>query len=329
MRPHEFAEQIGVSVETLRRWDRTGKLKAKRTPSNHRYCTEDDLAQAKGLKPISEERLIKVYCRVSSQKQKSELANQKAAMEQFCLARGYAVDEWIEEIGVLLNFKRRKFLKWAWADSIATEVKQIYSQLVTARQLNIARIKEQIKKKTKKAKTIFKSLSKVKNPTAKQQQLALGLKSKLLKIQSLKDDLKQLESTDRLSICFGSKKLFNAQHHLKENGYKNHDEWLADWKKKRGGRFFCIGKSQAGGGTMIKIFHVSGDDFKAVVTLPRFMQSEYGRVLEIPFQVNECRRRRKSTLLSALEQQKPITVQVFRREHKSDQWYIHLTTYVQ
>ena len=31
MRPHEFAEQIGVSVETLRRWDRTGKLKAKRT----------------------------------------------------------------------------------------------------------------------------------------------------------------------------------------------------------------------------------------------------------------------------------------------------------
>ncbi len=31
MRPHEFAEQIGVSVEKLRSWDRTGKLKAKRT----------------------------------------------------------------------------------------------------------------------------------------------------------------------------------------------------------------------------------------------------------------------------------------------------------
>ncbi len=31
-------------------------------------------------------------------------------MEQFCLARGYAVDEWIEEIGGGLNFKRRKFL---------------------------------------------------------------------------------------------------------------------------------------------------------------------------------------------------------------------------
>ena len=110
MRPHEFAKEIGVSVETLRRWDRTGKLKAKRTPSNHRYYTEEDLAQAFGLKPISDERLIKVYCRVSSQKQKNELANQKRAMEQFCLARGYGVDEWIEEIGGGLNFKRKKFL---------------------------------------------------------------------------------------------------------------------------------------------------------------------------------------------------------------------------
>lgn len=110
MRPHEFAEKIGVSVETLRRWDRTGKLKAKRTPSNHRYYTEEDLLQARGLKPITEERLIKVYCRVSSAKQKNELANQKLSMEQFCLARGYAVDEWVEEIGGGLNFKRKKFL---------------------------------------------------------------------------------------------------------------------------------------------------------------------------------------------------------------------------
>ncbi len=110
MRPHEFAEQIGVSVETLRRWDRTGKLKAKRTPSNHRYYTEEDLLQARGLKPITEERLIKVYCRVSSAKQKNELANQKLSMEKFSLARGYAVDEWVEEIGGGLNFKRKKFL---------------------------------------------------------------------------------------------------------------------------------------------------------------------------------------------------------------------------
>lgn len=42
-KPKEFAEAIGVSVKTLQRWDNLGKLKAKRTPSNHRYYTEEDL----------------------------------------------------------------------------------------------------------------------------------------------------------------------------------------------------------------------------------------------------------------------------------------------
>ncbi|MGK7958853.1 MAG: IS200/IS605 family accessory protein TnpB-related protein, partial [Crocosphaera sp.] len=31
----------------------------------------------------------------------------------------------------------------------------------------------------------------------------------------------------------------------------------------------------------------------------------------------------------ALESNKPVTVQIFRREHKDNQWYIHLSTYVQ
>ncbi|MDJ0530972.1 MAG: hypothetical protein QNJ70_00530 [Xenococcaceae cyanobacterium MO_207.B15] len=227
------------------------------------------------------------------------------------------------------SYQSRFNIQWAWADSIAREVKQTYSQLTTAKKRNIARIKEQIKKKTSLAKAIFKSLSKIKNPTVKQQNQLRGLKSKILKIQSLNKQLIELESTDRLHICFGSKKLFNDQYHLSQNGYNNHSEWLHDWRKKRGGRFYCVGKSSVGGGTMIKIFHINGDDFKAVVMLPRFMQSEQVEKLEISFQITECRRHRKSSLLYALEKQKPITVQIFRREHKSDQWYIHLTTYIQ
>ena len=30
-----------------------------------------------------------------------------------------------------------------------------------------------------------------------------------------------------------------------------------------------------------------------------------------------------------MEANKPVTVQIFRREHKNNQWYIHLSTYVQ
>lgn len=234
----------------------------------------------------------------------------------------------MSEAEIEKTYQSRFNIQWAWADSLATEVRQTYKQLTTAKKLNIARITEQIKKKVARAKAIFKSLSKVKNPTSSQRNKALGLRSKLLKIESLKKQLVQLKSTDRLHICMGSKKLFDAQYHLAENGYNSHEEWLSDWRKKRGGRFFCVGKSTKGGGTMIKISHIEQDDFQAQIQLPRFMWTEYGKTLKLPFQVTECRRRRKSSLLYALQQQLPITVQVFRREHKQDQWYIHLTTYV-
>ena len=39
----EAAELIGVSVKTLQRWDRDGKLVASRTPSNRRYYTKNQL----------------------------------------------------------------------------------------------------------------------------------------------------------------------------------------------------------------------------------------------------------------------------------------------
>lgn len=111
MKPNEFAERLGVSVKTLQRWDNSGKLKAKRTISNHRYYTEEDLAVARGLKPQCTKRQVVVYCRVSSAKQKNELQNQKEAMAQFCLAKGLCVDQWICEIGGGMNFKRREFLR--------------------------------------------------------------------------------------------------------------------------------------------------------------------------------------------------------------------------
>ena len=43
----EAAELIGVSVKTLQRWDRDGKLVANRTPSNRRYYTDSQLKNIK------------------------------------------------------------------------------------------------------------------------------------------------------------------------------------------------------------------------------------------------------------------------------------------
>jgi putative resolvase len=51
-----------------------------------------------------------VYCRVSSANQRADLASQVTAMEQFCLARGMSVDEWVKEIGGGMNLRRKKLL---------------------------------------------------------------------------------------------------------------------------------------------------------------------------------------------------------------------------
>jgi putative resolvase len=88
----QFAALAGVAVKTLQRWDREGRLKpAARTPGNRRLYTQEPLNRLLNHAP-QRERVVVAYLRVSSQAQKPDLSNQKAALEQFCSARGMAVN---------------------------------------------------------------------------------------------------------------------------------------------------------------------------------------------------------------------------------------------
>lgn len=244
----------------------------------------------------------------------------------------------LTESEVEKKLQREFNLQWAWADSIATEALATFNQLTTAKQLHIEQIKQRIKVKTKKAKQTLKVLEKrIKKPFKSQAESEktakeiLGLKSKVAKTISLEKELSQLEETQRLHICFGSKKLFKAQYYLEENNYNSRLGWLQDWQKKRSGRFYCIGKSQAGGGTMIKAFPLDDEgNYKLIIQIPRPLQPNFGKTIELNFELSDRDNRyRKSDFNYALNSLKPITTQVFRREHKNDHWYVHFTTYVQ
>ena len=113
----EFAQRIGVSVKTLQRWDRDGRLRPSRTPTNRRVYTDEHLYQALPGRRVADRGTV-VYMRVSNQAQKPDLANQRTVLEQFCAARGLTGTQWISEIGGGLNFKRPKFL--ALVDRIVT-----------------------------------------------------------------------------------------------------------------------------------------------------------------------------------------------------------------
>jgi predicted site-specific integrase-resolvase len=108
-RPYEFAKMIGKSVQTLQRWDRENILKAHRSNTNRRYYTHDQYLKYIGQKATPDKKNI-VYYRVSSSGQKGDLINQKNAIEQFCIAQGIQVSDWLFDIGSGLNYTRKNFL---------------------------------------------------------------------------------------------------------------------------------------------------------------------------------------------------------------------------
>lgn len=108
----EFAEKIGVSISTLQRWDRTDVLKSKRTPTNQRYYTDEDLNKVLNLEEDTKSKRKNVgYCRVSTQGQKQNLENQKEFISVYSLSHGIILDEIYTDIGSGLNYKRKNWNK--------------------------------------------------------------------------------------------------------------------------------------------------------------------------------------------------------------------------
>lgn len=63
----------------------------------------------------------------------------------------------------------------------------------------------------------------------------------------------------KVRLCFGSKKLFNAQFHLQDNGYADHAEWLYDWQDKRNSQFFVLGSKDETAGCQGCVATIAGD----------------------------------------------------------------------
>lgn len=100
----EAAKVLGVSITTLRRWEKEGKLIPEPTTSKHRRY---DLAK---LKPETfhqeDTRKTVAYSRVSSHDQKDDLERQKQVLELYCAKQGWTF-EVVSDLGSGMNYQKK------------------------------------------------------------------------------------------------------------------------------------------------------------------------------------------------------------------------------
>lgn len=102
----QFAKLINRSEQTLRNWDKTGKLKPSYVDGNtgYRYYTDEQLRIYNG-ESVKSKKIIG-YCRVSSQKQKEALDRQIENVKAYMYAKGYQF-EIISDIGSGINYQNK------------------------------------------------------------------------------------------------------------------------------------------------------------------------------------------------------------------------------
>jgi putative resolvase len=102
LRPGEAARRLGLTVTTLQRMDRAGRLKVVRTMGNQRRIPESEVHRLMGER---EQRLPILYARVSSHGQKEDLERQKERLQ-----RAFPGAEMYTDIRSGLQFDRPGFL---------------------------------------------------------------------------------------------------------------------------------------------------------------------------------------------------------------------------
>jgi len=224
----------------------------------------------------------------------------------------------------LSSVERKYFVQSAILERNTTEVKREFlkSEEITARQFNsiafdvkgLVRAQKEIKKnlvlKTQ------KRIKKVKEKIKKSKSLHLTHQFKR-QLQQFESKLKRYrQELERPSVCFGSKKVFKKQFHLKENGYRSHSEWKAEWQRLRSSQFFLIGSKDESFGNQ-SCQYLPG---KLQLRLTDRLAKKLGKKrIDIPIELTY----KQELLNQAITQKRALHFRFLR--HENGHWYVHLT----
>ncbi len=106
----QAAKMLGVHVQTLRNWEKSGKLKPDSiSPGGTRRYNSDTIMRISGRELIQiekDDRVTIAYARVSSQDQKEDLKRQAQVLELYCAEHGYRY-ELITDLGSGMNYYKK------------------------------------------------------------------------------------------------------------------------------------------------------------------------------------------------------------------------------
>ena len=110
----EASEYLNISQETLRNWDKSGKLPPIKTVGGHRRYQKETLDELIGIINTDEvSDVVATYSRVSSheQKQKGDLDRQSQRISEYCAKKKFKVEYIIKDVGSGLSDTRAGFVK--------------------------------------------------------------------------------------------------------------------------------------------------------------------------------------------------------------------------
>ena len=98
------------------------------------------------------------------------------------------------------------------------------------------------------------------------------------RLASVEEDFKKR----RIRLCFGGKKLFNAQYHLEKNGFASHSEWKDAWQTSRNSEFFVLGsKDESSGNQTCTASLQTNGKLCLRLRLPKDLADKHGKYLHI------------------------------------------------
>ncbi|HSX37315.1 MAG TPA: hypothetical protein VLE95_00615 [Chlamydiales bacterium] len=160
-------------------------------------------------------------------------------------------------------------------NAIRVKVEGKIASIKSSRKIRISDLEEQIK-------ALKAKISKLQKKPLR----SLFVHQKKRRLHTLQQRLEQLvkdQEQDKVSLCFGSKKLFHAQFDLKENHFKNHKEWLERWRHARTSEIFFLGSKDETSGNQTCSASIEKDSrFTLRIRLPNSLQDKFGKYLTIP-----------------------------------------------